>query len=189
MTNFFNTFILFTYWFGCFRSELQHMGSRVAACELLLVAMWGLAPWPGIKSGTPALGAQSRSHWTTSEVPAFSLFLLYDVTMMWHCIVYYDHCYWCEPRNHCREPPAGSGPGNMSSCHAGQTRPAVCHHANGSISPPSLCSRQAHTQWPVYFGISLPLDVSWGDWINFQKSHITCWVLSFWTVHCCSRNP
>ena len=51
----------------------------VAACgvfflavarELLIVAcMWDLVPWPGIKPGPPALGAQSLSHWTSREVP------------------------------------------------------------------------------------------------------------------------
>ena len=33
---------------------------------------WGvrdLVPWPGMKPGPPALGAQSLSHWTTREVP------------------------------------------------------------------------------------------------------------------------
>ena len=35
----------------------------------LSCSMWDLAPWPGIKPGPPALGAQSLSHWTTREVP------------------------------------------------------------------------------------------------------------------------
>ena len=44
------------------------------ACELLVVAcMWDLVPWPGIEPGSPALGAQSLSHWTTREVPPPSL--------------------------------------------------------------------------------------------------------------------
>ena len=28
------------------------------ACELLVVAMWDLVPWPGIKPGSPELEAQ-----------------------------------------------------------------------------------------------------------------------------------
>ena len=31
-------------------------------------ALWGLVPWPGIEPGTPSLGAQSLSPWTTKEV-------------------------------------------------------------------------------------------------------------------------
>ena len=30
--------------------------------------MWDLVPWPGIKPGSPALGAQSHSPWITGEV-------------------------------------------------------------------------------------------------------------------------
>ena len=49
----------------------------VAACRVfswgmwaLSCSMWDLVPWPGIKLGTPALGAWSLSHWTSREVPA-----------------------------------------------------------------------------------------------------------------------
>ena len=31
--------------------------------------MWDLVPWPGLEPEPLALGAQSLSHWTTSEVP------------------------------------------------------------------------------------------------------------------------
>ena len=30
---------------------------------------WSLVPWPGMEPRTPALGAQSLSHWATWEVP------------------------------------------------------------------------------------------------------------------------
>ena len=33
----------------------------------LSCSMWDLIPWPGIEPGTPALGTQSLSHWTTKE--------------------------------------------------------------------------------------------------------------------------
>ena len=46
----------------------------VMAWKLLLVAYGILVPWPGIEPGPPPLGAQSLSHWATSEVPAL-LFL------------------------------------------------------------------------------------------------------------------
>ena len=36
--------------------------------------MWDLVPWPGIKPGPPALGAQGLKHWTTREVPAYRKF-------------------------------------------------------------------------------------------------------------------
>ena len=41
--------------------------------------IWDLFPWPGIKTGLPALGAWSFSHWTTREVPQlhFSPWLSY----------------------------------------------------------------------------------------------------------------
>ena len=35
----------------------------------LSCSMWGLVPWPGIKSRPPAQGVQSLSHWTPREVP------------------------------------------------------------------------------------------------------------------------
>ena len=35
----------------------------------LRCSMWDLVPWLGMKPRPPALGAQSASHWTTSEVP------------------------------------------------------------------------------------------------------------------------
>ena len=31
--------------------------------------MWDLVPWPVVEPGSPALEAQSLSHWTTKEVP------------------------------------------------------------------------------------------------------------------------
>ena len=31
--------------------------------------MWDLVPWSGIEPGSPALGAQSLSNWTTREAP------------------------------------------------------------------------------------------------------------------------
>ena len=35
----------------------------------LSCGIWDLVPWAGIKPGSPALGVQSLSHWTTREVP------------------------------------------------------------------------------------------------------------------------
>ena len=39
----------------------------------LRCGMWDLVPWPGIQPRPPALGVQSPSHWTTSEVPGIHL--------------------------------------------------------------------------------------------------------------------
>ena len=41
----------------------------VAAFRFFSLGMWELLPWPGIKSGPPAVGARSLSHWTVREVP------------------------------------------------------------------------------------------------------------------------
>ena len=46
----------------------------VEACWIFRCGMWDLVPWPGIEAGTPALEAQSLSHWTTREVPPPVLF-------------------------------------------------------------------------------------------------------------------
>ena len=64
-----------------FLSLLQHAESLVAACELLVAVfklinscdMWNLVPWPGMELRPPALGAQSLSHWTTTEVLRVSI--------------------------------------------------------------------------------------------------------------------
>ena len=40
-------------------------GVQTLSCD----SMWDLIPWPGIEPGSPALGVQSLSHWTTREVP------------------------------------------------------------------------------------------------------------------------
>ena len=70
------------------RSLLQHSASLVAACEvfscdmqILSCGMWDLVPWPGIKPRTPAMGAESLSHWTTREVPLPIYFVLYTCLM------------------------------------------------------------------------------------------------------------
>ena len=39
------------------------------ASETFSCSTWDLVPWPGIKLGSPALGTQSLSHWTITEVP------------------------------------------------------------------------------------------------------------------------
>lgn len=60
-------------------------------------------------------------------------------------------CFGTEPgpRNHCHEPPAGSGPGNLCSCRTGQTGPAHCHSARPSIKGPrSLLSPGSHPTAP-----------------------------------------
>ena len=41
----------------------------VAAHEIFSCGMWDLVPPSGIKPRLPALGMQSRSHWTSSKVP------------------------------------------------------------------------------------------------------------------------
>ena len=41
----------------------------------LSCGMWELVPQPGIKPGPPALGVWSLSHWTTREVPGYSVLM------------------------------------------------------------------------------------------------------------------
>ena len=48
----------------------------------LSCSMWDLAPWPGIKPGPPALGAQGPSHWTIKEAP-YPLPWLRNSIMLW----------------------------------------------------------------------------------------------------------
>ena len=41
--------------------------------------MWEIVSWPGMEPETPALGAQSLSHWSTREVPGLLLILIFIV--------------------------------------------------------------------------------------------------------------
>ena len=47
----------------------------------LSFSMRDLGPWPGIKPGPPALGAESLSHWTPCEVPSSPFF---TSLLHWH---------------------------------------------------------------------------------------------------------
>ena len=53
----------------------------VVACGIFSCSVWDLVPWPGIKTGPPALGAHSLSQWTTREIPRVLLYEsnLYEV--------------------------------------------------------------------------------------------------------------
>ena len=50
------------------------VAGRIFSCGLqtLSCGMWDLVPWPEIKPGPPALGAQNLNHWTTVEVPSWN---------------------------------------------------------------------------------------------------------------------
>ena len=66
-------FLIFTFmsFFNCAGSYLGHTWALtfVAACGIFSCGVWDLLPWPEIEPGTPALGAQSLSHWSTRKVP------------------------------------------------------------------------------------------------------------------------
>ena len=49
----------------------------VVSCRIvdLSCGMWYLIPWPRVKPGPPALGVQHLSHWTTSKVPYFPVWI------------------------------------------------------------------------------------------------------------------
>ena len=66
------------YWFLCTRLHAKPFIFYIFIwlCQILAAAggifswgVWDLDPCPEIKSRTPALGAQSLSHWTTREGP------------------------------------------------------------------------------------------------------------------------
>ena len=70
------------YWFKkifislfSWRSLIFIMARGIFSCSMQTLScdMWNLVPQPRIRLGPPALGVQSLSHWTTSEVPRFSL--------------------------------------------------------------------------------------------------------------------
>ena len=64
------------FWFFCFVNNcfsFFFLNIYLAALGLSC-SMWHLVPWPGIKSGSPALGIRSLSRWTTKEVPGHSVF-------------------------------------------------------------------------------------------------------------------
>ena len=94
------------------QSSLWHVESLDSAygifscgMQTLSCTMWDLVPWPGIKSGPPALGAQSLSHWTTKShisgtdiqwtCPKSALFLhssshLYQ--LVYNCLISFYSC-------------------------------------------------------------------------------------------------
>ena len=51
---------------------------KLLSCSLrtLSYAMWDLAPWAGIKRGSPALGGWSPSHWMTRNPPIINLIIV-----------------------------------------------------------------------------------------------------------------
>ena len=71
-------------------------GLLVAACGLLVVTcMWDLVPQPGIEPGSPALGAQSLTHWTTREVPLhFLYFIVTPINWIVFCHISYLFGFW-----------------------------------------------------------------------------------------------
>ena len=69
----------------CGMQDIFSCSMRTLSC-----GTWDLAPWPGIKPRSPALGAWSLSHWTTREVPrfAFFFFLIFFLPYLWLCWVF-----------------------------------------------------------------------------------------------------
>ena len=65
----------FIYVVGCVRSSLRHCNMqdiRLQHAGSFSCSMGHLVPWPGIEPRPLTPGAQSLSHWATSEVPASS---------------------------------------------------------------------------------------------------------------------
>ena len=96
-------FLNTVYLCGCVVSKLQHVRSLLftAVCKTFSCS-WNLALWPGIEPRPPALGVQSLSPWTTSEVPlclsltiSFSLTHFYfEIDFLFSWIFFIP--LWCE---------------------------------------------------------------------------------------------
>ena len=67
---FISLFTYFTIYLFIWLCQVLVMASRIFSCimQTLSCGLWDLVPWPGIRPGSPALGAQSLNHWTTREV-------------------------------------------------------------------------------------------------------------------------
>ena len=65
----FSLSVLKKYWF-IWTYQVLFAACGIFSCGMwtLGCSMWDLVPQPGIEPGSPALGAQSLSHWTTGEV-------------------------------------------------------------------------------------------------------------------------
>ena len=59
------------FFFSIWLYRVWVVACRMCSCgmQTLSCGMWDLVSWPGIKPRPPALGGQSLSHWTTSEIP------------------------------------------------------------------------------------------------------------------------
>ena len=59
----------------CSMWGLLVVACRIFSCNMqtLSCSMWDLIPWPRIKPRSPALGAQSLSHWTTMAVSRWNI--------------------------------------------------------------------------------------------------------------------
>ena len=89
---------LFIYLFIIYLFRLRQV--LVAACGIFIVArMRDLVPWPGIKPGPPALGAQSLTHWTTREVPASTLVSLIHSSLIGQSKILQIQKFKKTPRN------------------------------------------------------------------------------------------
>ena len=78
---------------SCGIQDLLVVAGRVFNCgtRTLSCGVWALVPWPGIKSGSPALGAWSLSPWDTSEVPG--RFGLYKIVLFCGRKVFAEQTY------------------------------------------------------------------------------------------------
>ena len=67
---FLKSYFLFLIWLHQVSVAACRIFNLRCGMQILSCGVWDLVPWPGIKPGPPALGAQSLSHWTTGEGPA-----------------------------------------------------------------------------------------------------------------------
>ena len=67
----------------------------IFSCSMwtLSCGMWDLVSWPGIKPGSPALGVQSLSCWTTSEVSVLHFLLLLNNILLHGYTTFYLFIY------------------------------------------------------------------------------------------------
>ena len=97
-------YALFFFYFGCTGSWLQHVASLVCGMWALSCSTWYLVPWPGIKTRSLALGAQSLRDWGTRGSPlvcAFKalfflpLFSLQPFFLHLFPLLYFEVLYCC----------------------------------------------------------------------------------------------
>ena len=60
----FYIYFIYNYYLFNWLCQVLRAAHGIFSCHV-----WDLAPWPGIETGSPGLGACNLNHWSTREVP------------------------------------------------------------------------------------------------------------------------